>query len=117
MYLIGNTLIPAFNTFLQRVPDTNRVRAALRLAQTAIDQIEVGFNSFPNFELLPADTSDFPHGRYGSELRKYAGPSVIGVLISLANSYYGKTGKKLFIGDMNYEHGGKWEFTNPIEQV
>lgn len=103
---IGQTLIPEFNAFLSRVPGTDRVRAAAARAQQSINQVDSGFNSFPNLVKLPAETA-FPHMRYGSEDRKYAGAATNAAVESIARAYLARTGKKLYVGDMQYEHGGK----------
>lgn len=104
---VSQVLIPAFNTFLSRVPSTDRINSAASRAQQCVSQIDVGHKSFPTFHSLPSDSSDFPHLRYGAEERKYGGDAIITALRSAALSYNNRTGKKLFIGDMQYEHGGK----------
>jgi hypothetical protein len=104
---ITQSMIPDFNNFIQKVPNTSRISAAINRAQQSINQIDTGFNSFPNFTLLPSSSSSFPHMRYGAEERKFGGSAVIGALQSIAASYFSRTGKNIYIGDMQYEHGGK----------
>ena len=104
---VAQVMIPAFNAFLDKVPATDRVNNAVARAQQSIDQIDTGFNSFPNFESLPADSSEFPHLRYGSEDRKYGGSQVISAIKSITNAYNTRVAKKLYVGDMQYQHGGK----------
>jgi Penicillin-insensitive murein endopeptidase len=104
---VVRVMVPAFNEFLRRVPGTNRVRAAVQTAQQAINQMDTGFASFPNFSVLTSDSATFPHNRYGNEDRKFGGAKVLSALASIATAYYSRTSEKIYIGDMQYEHGGK----------
>ena len=101
-------LVPAFNAFRQRVPDTHRIDNAVQLAQRAVNQIEIGFRTFPTFLPLPAaDSSKFPYLRYGSDERKFGQNQIIKVLQSACVAHFKDTGKEFYIGDMQWEHGGK----------
>ena len=100
-------LIPNFNAFLQRIPQTTRVEKAVELAQKAIDQIDIGFRSFPTFLPLPSDSDQLPHLRYGRSVRKFGEARIIAVLQSACVSHYNDTKRKLYIGDMQYLHGGR----------
>jgi hypothetical protein len=98
-------MIPNFNLF--RAPATQRVRNATQLPQTAINQMEGNFKSFPNLKWLPPPSDAFPHHRYGDEKRKFGGDTVIAALNNIANAFHGRTRRELGVGDMQYEHGGR----------
>lgn len=104
---VQQNLIPQFNAFLPNVPATPEIKRSVAAAQSAIDQIDVGFRTFPNFKLLPGDSTAFPHLRYGNEDRKFSGDAVPPALASIAAAYFARVRRKLYIGDMQYEHGGK----------
>jgi len=104
---VVQVIIPEFNAFISKVPNTKRINDAFLKAQQSVNQIDTGFNSFPDFQPLPSDSNDFPHLRYGSEDRKYGGNAVIGALQKIARTYLNRTNKKIYIGDMQYKHGGK----------
>jgi hypothetical protein len=104
---VVQVLIPVFNAFLSRVPGTARVSAAAARAQQSVSHIDSGFGSFPNLRRLPDDSTAFPHLRYGGDDRKYGGDDAISALQDTAAAYFNRTGHKVYVGDMQYEHGGK----------
>ncbi|MEQ1570755.1 MAG: penicillin-insensitive murein endopeptidase [Myxococcota bacterium] len=100
-------LVPAFNAFLQRVPRTARIQAAVGRAQEALDYISTNVDSFPTYPPLPSASDAFPYESYGREERKFGNQNIIGILQLACSAHYAATGRKLMIGDMQYEHGGR----------
>jgi Penicillin-insensitive murein endopeptidase len=103
---VSQVLVPDFNAFISKVPGTDNVNNAVAQVQQAINHIDSGFDSFPDFKPLPPDTTTFPHVPYGSAEKQYGEDKLIAALISVATAYNQRTGKKLLIGNMQWEHGG-----------
>src|SRR5260370_35568762 len=104
---LHQTLIPNFNAFLQKVPATDRVKQAVGKAQQALNAIDVGFKSFPDLNPLPVSDQNFPYRGYGPADRKFCGGLLQNALVTIAQNYQARTSKPIYIGDLNYQHGGK----------
>lgn len=104
---VDQVLIPDFNAFLQRVPRTPRVDSAIQTAKDAASYIANHLDGFPGFRILPANSDTFPYNEYGNKDRKFGGDRIIAILERACLAHFNDTGNKLYIGDMQYEHGGR----------
>ena len=101
-------LVPGFSDLLQKVPTTPRISAATARVEQALNYITDNFNAFPTFQALPAANETFPYLSYGGgPRRKYGGRAIIAALQFCCLSYFQTTGRRLYIGDMQLEHGGR----------
>jgi ABC-type transporter Mla subunit MlaD len=103
---VTQVMIPDFNAFMARVPNTQNIKTSFDEAQQAVNEIDTGFASFPDFKPLPSDAPSFPHTPYGSPDKQYGEDKLITALSVVASAYNSRTGKKLLIGNMQWQHGG-----------
>jgi hypothetical protein len=103
---VVRVMIPGFNALIAKIPATTNISSAIAQAQEAIDHIHTRFALFPNFKPLPPDSASFPHVSYGSGDKQYGDDKIIAALAEVANAYNHRTGKKLLIGNVQWEHGG-----------
>jgi len=108
VHYVESQLIPAFSSFIEKVPITARVQAALKSGGDAVTYIVQNFNAFPKFKALPASSDSFPYIRYGNDERKFGEDSIVAILQRACFQYFEDTGFKLYIGDMQLEHGGRF---------
>ena len=105
---VVNTLIPDFNDFVSKIPVTDRIQAAVKKAQQAIDQMITIFESFPTFNRLPDSSDNFPYKKYAKfEQRRYGNEQIIEVVRKSCVQHFNDTNKKLYVGDLSYEKGGR----------
>ncbi|MBE9465521.1 penicillin-insensitive murein endopeptidase [Dyadobacter sp. UP-52] len=101
------TLIPQLEEFLKNIPLTPRINASTELAKIAVEYVVQNYNTFPVFTALPPSDDEFPHYTYGNPKRKFGQSEIIEVLKTVCLAYFHLTGNKLWIGDMQLEHGGR----------
>lgn len=104
---VRQLLVPEYNDFLGKVPQTQRVRAAVNLAQSALNQILGNFEAFPTFRPLPPPSDSFPHVPVFNENRQFGEEEIIEIVRRASLSHFTDTGNKLRVGNLQYEHGGK----------
>jgi hypothetical protein len=104
---VRQVLIPPYNDFLAKVPNTQRVQNAVNLAQSAINQIIAQFEAFPSFIALPPPSNDFPYTPVFAVERQFGEQIIIDIVKRACKAHLAATGKKLAVGNMQYQHGGK----------
>lgn len=104
---VRQVLIPPYNDFLAKVPNTQRIRNAVNLAQAAINQILAQFEAFPTFTALPPPSAEFPHIPVFAVEKQFGEQLIIDIVISACAGYFHDTGNRLAVGNMQYQHGGK----------
>ncbi|WP_315983718.1 hypothetical protein [Aliamphritea spongicola] len=77
---VSRVMIPSFNSFLQKVPRTQRIQEAAGRAQEVVTHIESGYQAFPTFNKLPSPSTSFPYEKYGKDERKYGEQRLIDFL-------------------------------------
>lgn len=104
--LVRQVLIPPYNDFLAKVPNTQRIRNAVNLAQSAINQILAQFEAFPTFLALPPPSAEFPYIPVFAVEKQFGEQLIIDIVISACAGHFHDTGNKLAVGNMQYQHGG-----------
>ncbi|WP_438042689.1 penicillin-insensitive murein endopeptidase [Sorangium sp. So ce128] len=104
---VAQDMIPVFNDFLAKVPATDRTRQAVANAQRQIDAMVTTFDSFPSFLPLPPSSDAFPYESYGLSARKFGLDPIVEIVRRACVEYFNATRRRLYVGDMSYEHGGK----------
>lgn len=104
---VQQVLIPPYNDFLARVPNTQRVRNAFNLAQSALNQIVAQFEAFPTFIALPPPSDGFPHTPVFAVEKQFGEQLIIDIVKRASSAHFTATGNKLGVGNMQYQHGGR----------
>lgn len=104
---VRQVLIPPYNDFLAKVPNTQRIRNALNLAQSAINQIIAQFEAFPTFLALPPPSDAFPHTPVFAVEKQFGEQVIIDIVTRACVAHFAATGNKLGVGNMQYQRGGK----------
>jgi hypothetical protein len=104
---VRQVLIPPYNDFLAKVPNTQRVGNAFNLAQSALNQIMAQFEAFPTFIALPPPSDDFPHTPVFAVEKQFGEQIIIDIVKRACVAHFTATGNKLAVGNMQYQHGGR----------
>lgn len=104
---VEDILIPELNERIERSPLTARIDRTADIAQAAYEQIVGNFEAFPTYQPLPDPSKEFPYIPEGTSDQKYGEPIILEILTRSAVAHFAATGKKLGMGAMSYQHGGK----------
>lgn len=101
---VESVLVPEFEQF--RVPNTERIQRAVQRVRDAYQYIKGNLSSFPDFQPLPG-RDEFPYQSYWVKDRRYGTRKIIDVVRAACETHKAETGNDLYVGDMQYEHGGR----------